>query len=262
MNEKNQSGERHVLELIADGWTVIESSGSMGEMTLQAPDDWDGPPEESEIVFAFHVPSPSEQPEPVATDDLIDRFAAALKDKLRAAEAKYGHNDGWMRDDWQADCIADLNRHLAKGDPRDVAAYCAFAWHHDWPTALYAQPREQTELDATISRIKVLVGEQTGGGGEAESSRLQSLADAIWHANVGLEIRDTEVIAEAILGHRFRVLPSQADAVTEGQLRSACEGIADDYQTSDTHHPDHVLIPKDKFDAILASLSTPEVVKP
>lgn len=60
MNEKNQGGERRVLELIADGWTVIESSGSMGEMTLQAPDDWEGSPEESEIVFAFHALSTNE----------------------------------------------------------------------------------------------------------------------------------------------------------------------------------------------------------
>ena len=40
------------LGLIADGWGVIESSGSMGEMTLQAPDDWEG--DQTEIVVKFH----------------------------------------------------------------------------------------------------------------------------------------------------------------------------------------------------------------
>lgn len=40
------------LGLIADGWDVIESSGSMGEMTLQAPDDWEG--DQTEIVVKFH----------------------------------------------------------------------------------------------------------------------------------------------------------------------------------------------------------------
>lgn len=73
-------------------------------------------------------------------DDLVDRFSAALKEKLHAAEAKYGHDDAWMRDDWQTDLVRDLQRHVEKGDPRDVAAYCAFAWHHGWSTG--------TKLDA------------------------------------------------------------------------------------------------------------------
>jgi hypothetical protein len=75
-----------------------------------------------------------------AIDDLVDRFTAALRDKLHAAEAKYGHNDGWMRDDWQEALTCDLSRHVKKGDPRDVAAYCAFAWHHGWSTASPSVP--------------------------------------------------------------------------------------------------------------------------
>lgn len=66
------------------------------------------------------------------TDDLVDRFAVALKEKLRAAEKKYGYSDEWKHDDWRADLIACLQGHVEKGDPRDVAAYCAFAWHHGW----------------------------------------------------------------------------------------------------------------------------------
>jgi hypothetical protein len=27
-----------------------------------------------------------------------------------------------------------LSQHIAKGDPRDVAAYCAFMWYHSWKT--------------------------------------------------------------------------------------------------------------------------------
>ncbi len=70
-----------------------------------------------------------------AVDDLVVRFAAALKEKLHAAEAKHGHNDAWLRDDWRDDLIYALCEHVAKGDPRDVAAYCAFAWHHNWSLA-------------------------------------------------------------------------------------------------------------------------------
>lgn len=82
------------------------------------------------------------EPEPVAwpanlnprTLDLVQRFALALAKKLRLAEEKYGHTDGWSRDDWEAECRDHLYQHLEKGDPRDVAAYCAFMWHHGWIT--------------------------------------------------------------------------------------------------------------------------------
>jgi hypothetical protein len=69
-----------------------------------------------------------------ATDDLVDRFALALKAKLFAAEVKYGYSDGWRSPDWMDECRAKLMEHVAKGDPRDVAAYCAFLWHHSEPT--------------------------------------------------------------------------------------------------------------------------------
>lgn len=72
--------------------------------------------------------------------DLVARFSAALLEKLKAAEVKYGHNSGWMRDDWMAECQQHLADHLAKGDPRDVAAYCAFLWHHGWPTSPHSRP--------------------------------------------------------------------------------------------------------------------------
>ena len=67
--------------------------------------------------------------------DLIMRFAAALADKLAAAEKKYGRTDDWTQDDWQAECQRKLITHVAKGDPLDVAAYAAFCWHHGWKTS-------------------------------------------------------------------------------------------------------------------------------
>lgn len=64
------------------------------------------------------------------TNDLVDRFAAALKDKLAQAEQKYGYSDGWADPGWMDECRGQLLSHIEKGDPRDVAAYCAFLWHH------------------------------------------------------------------------------------------------------------------------------------
>ncbi|HDS7793376.1 TPA: DUF551 domain-containing protein [Raoultella ornithinolytica] len=42
-----------------------------------------------------------------------------------------------MKDDWYDDCLQSLWEHIEKGDPRDVAAYCAFMWYHGWVTTDY-----------------------------------------------------------------------------------------------------------------------------
>lgn len=76
-----------------------------------------------------------------ATVNLVVRFARALSKKLAAAETKYGYSDGWLSPDWMDECRAKLMEHIAKGDPRDVAAYCAFLWHHEASTVA-AQPSQ------------------------------------------------------------------------------------------------------------------------
>jgi hypothetical protein len=73
-----------------------------------------------------------------ATADLVARFAQALAEKLHKAEKKYGYSDGWAQEDWRRECAEKLVEHVGKGDPRDVAAYCAFMWHHGWRTSLHA----------------------------------------------------------------------------------------------------------------------------
>ncbi|XGD96270.1 hypothetical protein AAHY43_18120 [Klebsiella pneumoniae] len=85
-----------------------------------------------------------EQPAPVVmeglnpeTTDLVLRFASALADKLYKAEQKYGRSTDWMKDDWYDDCLQSLWEHIEKGDPRDVAAYCAFMWYRGWVTTDY-----------------------------------------------------------------------------------------------------------------------------
>jgi hypothetical protein len=70
----------------------------------------------------------------LATRNLVAGFAKALADKLHRAEQKYGYSDGWADPNWKADCQCNLLAHVAKGDPLDVAAYCAFMWKHGWPT--------------------------------------------------------------------------------------------------------------------------------
>lgn len=69
------------------------------------------------------------------TVELVRLFASAVAEKLFQAQEKYGYTDGWKRDDWMDECRAKLREHLEKGDPRDVAAYCAFLWFHGEPTS-------------------------------------------------------------------------------------------------------------------------------
>lgn len=71
-----------------------------------------------------------------ATAELVSGFAKALAEKLRRAEQKYGYSDGWLTDDWQIECGRELMRHITKGDPLDVAAYCAFMWKRGWSTCV------------------------------------------------------------------------------------------------------------------------------
>ncbi|MBU9829831.1 hypothetical protein J1779_07790 [Rahnella sp. FC061912-K] len=70
------------------------------------------------------------------TKALVIGFANAMAAKLYKSEQKYGWSDEWMQDDWQDKCLTDFNHHISKGDPLDVANYCAFMHYHGWSTAL------------------------------------------------------------------------------------------------------------------------------
>jgi hypothetical protein len=86
------------------------------------------------INEALTIPAQSTLSDPL--EDLVRHFSAALLEKLKVAREKYGYADeGWQHSDWRAHCRSQLLHHLEKGDPRDVAAYCAFMWHHGWRTA-------------------------------------------------------------------------------------------------------------------------------
>ncbi len=70
------------------------------------------------------------------TKALVLVFASAMAVKLHKAEKKYGYNNSWKNDNWQRECQRDLLAHVNKGDPLDVANYCAFMHYHGWSTAV------------------------------------------------------------------------------------------------------------------------------
>ncbi|WP_176583092.1 ead/Ea22-like family protein [Klebsiella michiganensis] len=80
------------------------------------------------------------------TQKLVTDFCTALAEKLYKAQLKYGYDADWKQDGWPSQCQAHFQQHIAKGDPSDVAAYCAFMWWHGWSTkpAEGVEPRTVT----------------------------------------------------------------------------------------------------------------------
>lgn len=85
------------------------------------------------------------------TQNLVADFCTALAEKLYKAQLKYGYDADWKQDGWHTQCLAHFHQHIAKGDPRDVAAYCAFMWYHGWKTESVSVPVVPEECPADIS---------------------------------------------------------------------------------------------------------------
>lgn len=101
------------------------------------------PQETPETQTAINMPAELHP----ATASLVARFAGALASKLREAEIKHGYQADWQDGNWLDECRADLVSHLVKGDPRDVAAYCAFLWHHEASTTPDDEPAMIYDFD-------------------------------------------------------------------------------------------------------------------
>lgn len=67
--------------------------------------------------------------------DLVARIAGQMLVHLSQAETQRGagHQNDWMADNWQHDCISAINRHISKNNPIDAMNYIAFAAYHSWP---------------------------------------------------------------------------------------------------------------------------------
>lgn len=72
------------------------------------------------------------------TAELVVAFAEAMAVKLRSAEIKHGFSNGWKSGEWKTDCKVSFIDHILKGDPVDVANYCAFMFYHGWDTKIQA----------------------------------------------------------------------------------------------------------------------------
>jgi hypothetical protein len=106
------------------------------------------------------------------TKSLVRTFAGALAHKLRKSEKKYGYSDGWRARDWikNGECAKRLREHVEKGDPLDVAAYCAFLRYHGASTSGPSAPTPSDKAMACAKELLKVDGMLTTYrcGGEAD----------------------------------------------------------------------------------------------
>lgn len=176
------------------------------------------------------------------TSNLVVRFARALAEKLAAAEKKYGYSDGWLRNDWMNECRAKLLEHVAKGDPRDVAAYCAFLWHHDASTAgagstlaaplIVVEVKNQILGDSEFWRGPVTRIDDIRNIPARETARLvakdgKARANGMWHVRVEQAIAPFPTPAALTTDRPEPCYSFNEEDYTSGDLWEALQALED-----------------------------------
>lgn len=200
------AGEVRRMREVAQGWRRpgLEQIEGPNDLKIYGGTIADDIDRWADLLAARPTPSADQSGLHPATADLVDRFAVALKDKLAKAEAKYGYTDGWLSDDWQDDLKRKLREHVFKGDPRDVAAYCAFAWHHGWSVGFdhdRSPPLHDLWTDRGDGRPK-LTADQSGVIGALVDAltSIRDMPDSM--RTVASQIREARQIAtQALAAH-------------------------------------------------------------
>jgi hypothetical protein len=92
--------------------------------------DWYSYRKQEKFIIPVVVPSQLHRD----SVNLVWRFSSAMAEKLRKSELKYGYDNKWKDFSWADECRSQLQQHIDKGDPLDVANYCAFLWYLKEPT--------------------------------------------------------------------------------------------------------------------------------
>jgi hypothetical protein len=94
---------------------------------------------------------------PRSDDEVVDSFAAAMKEQLALARAK--GLGGWQQSD-PATLSRMLREHLEKGDPCQVANFCMFLWYIGQPispgAAALAHGWKLVPVEPTLDMLKVI----------------------------------------------------------------------------------------------------------
>lgn len=234
---KQNDGWRAVLQAHHD-WHLAQGDVACGDGVINMADAYAESDLCDRTVAALRNALPTAAPsegtgeEDYGTDALIDRFGEAIKQKLRAATKKYGWTANWQRPDWQAECASELVRHVGKGDPRDVAAYAAFAWHHNWstvPTDAAPAPGHDGESEAAwldeVERAVEEAGKLVGATAHFNIKRLIALArrTPAPDASVAAGRDVTEVVVLATGPYQAKLMALVAEANNDGY--ALCMGV-------------------------------------
>lgn len=101
------------------------------------------------------------------TRELVINFASKMGYKLRKSQIKYGFTNGWRHPNWNTakgddqfsnphECWVAFSHHINKGDPVDVANYCAFMDWHGWSTKYlntFQATKDKKSLSVNTNKI-------------------------------------------------------------------------------------------------------------
>lgn len=154
------------------------------------------------------------------TAQLVINFASALAEKLLRAQQKYGRGTDWAEPNWGDDCLKELHRHLSKGDPRDVAAYCMFMWYHGWLTtsaqSASAALNERTLFDGFMKDD--YSPDTSGSVTEADEKIFLETLFHIWQARAAVQNGLTQEEMDVITAFRQTKESMVAEIVQKKQI--------------------------------------------
>ena len=143
------------VQSVPDGWQLVPTQRLKNARNLVDRGLWVEGAKVLDDLIASAPPAP--QAEQHSDDAVVDRFAAALKDKLATSRQK-------GRGGWETCSAEDLGRmlreHVEKGDPRDVANFCMFLWslgHGIAPKASAVQQEPSQAASDAYDRIDHLL---------------------------------------------------------------------------------------------------------
>jgi hypothetical protein len=84
---------------------------------------------------------------------LTEIFGKDIYLKLLKARDKYGYVDNWEHSSHES-LLEDLNIHIEKGDPFDVAAYCMFLYFRNLPTS----SDDKRDIELNSDEINAILG--------------------------------------------------------------------------------------------------------
>ena len=146
-------------------------------------------------------------------DDIaVDRFAAAMKEKMAAARAK--GRGGWDGPTCNAQLLSDMLRdHVAKGDPRDVADFCMMLWNRGESIQPAPAPQQMTTQGKAVADVgHAYEWKEPTSGKWLPINRPPHQ----WEREMGIEWRPVDPIAAAKVQAYETILADYQDSAKTG----------------------------------------------